>query len=180
MRFLDYLFNLIECNRRGWIVRVVQNSQNLEIEFGLRKLRTHDNVRIDIVQFFDIFIYDVHIQCSSHLVGGDNNSFIVRAYEIGWNIIFDVLKKVFMLAMWTLACNTMILMLLLLISMMICFVNSSLVVILILGLPFVPFLSATFYISMILPGNNLNNASLIFKIYLILFLVAWVNKWFFR
>ena len=66
----------------------------------------------------------------------------------------------------------MILMLLLLISMMICFVNSLLVVILILGLPFVPFLSATFYISMILPGNNLNNTFLIFKISLILFLVA--------
>jgi len=55
-------------------------------------------------------------------------------------------------------------MLSLLIGTMIYFLDSSLIVMLNLDLSFIPFLLAAFCISMILPGDNLGNSSLIFGI----------------
>ena len=69
-----------------------------------------------------------------------------------------------MLEIYLLACDIMILILSLLIRMMICFLDSPLVVMLSLSLSFNLFLLAIFYILIILPSNNLGNIFLILRI----------------
>ena len=83
-----------------------------------------------------------------------------------------VFKSLLMLEMCTLACNITILMFSLLISIINCFLDSLLIVMLILGLLFFPSLFTIFCISMILSGDSLENTFLILRISLLLSLVA--------
>ena len=83
-----------------------------------------------------------------------------------------VFKSLLMLEMWKLAYDIIILMFSLLISMIICFLNSFLIVTLILDKSFFLSLLAIFWILMILLDNSLENAFFILRISLILSLVA--------
>jgi len=84
--FLDYFFNLIIDNKRGQVVRIIWNPQYLKVEFGLREIKTYDFIRIDVVQIFDILLHDIHVQYKSHLIGGDNNTLVIRL--LLWSISY--------------------------------------------------------------------------------------------
>ena len=88
---------------------------------------------------------------------------------------FTSFRSLLIFKIWKFAWETIVLEFFLLISMIIYFLENSLVVILNFGLSFFLLLLATLCILIILLEDKLGNVSLILRIFSILLFVAWVN-----
>ena len=176
MVLFDDVFNYIWHNKRGYVFLEIRDTYDIEIRLQLREIETFNFFQINIICGLDIVLNRLEIWSWDDFVSDNGDIYQIWLNKVNHDFWLDIFRALFMLETWLLLSSINFLILLLFIGTMTCFLEGSLVVMLICSLGLLlPLI--IFYMFSILFTLRYGKASLILRTSTVLLpgLDAWVS-----